>query len=594
MTASGLDSLRAIELCHGVETELGVALPMAWLLEGATPADLEGEVLRRLAEAPAGGESEKSEDGAPEAVSPGQRALWLLDRLAPKSAAYVLAGAARVVGDVGDAGDIDGAVLHRALDTLAARHPALRTVFAESAGEPVPRPIAGPAVEWLEEDGAVWSDEELARRLADRAYRPFDLAAGPLLRAGLVARGRLKPVLWLAVHHIAADFWSVEVLLGELAQLYRGAGRAEAAEAALPPLPPMPAMPPTQRATDAETQRLLAFWRAALADKPQVLELPTDRPRGRAQSFRGDWRTARLPADLTRRLRELGRAESATLFVTLAAGFGALLARTSGQDEPLFGTPTSGRGGRGTAELAGAVGYFVNPVVLAADLSGNPSAALVLARMRRTALAAFAHQELPFPLLAEQLAASPGRRAGGAERDPSRSPIFQAMLVLQGGRGPLGERLAALTLGAAGAHWELDLGGLRLAPLPLAPRGAQLDLTLACGLLPGETAGGEPAGLAAALTFNSDLFDGATALRLLGHFAALLDGMATDPAARVWELPLLSPAERAQLAAWGGDEGGAASAASAAPASASTSCSSSRRRARRRRRRSSPPVPARS
>jgi amino acid adenylation domain-containing protein/non-ribosomal peptide synthase protein (TIGR01720 family) len=559
LTASGLDSLRAIELCHVVETELGVALPMAWLLEGATPTDLAGEVLRRLAEAPAGGESEKYEDGAPGAVSPGQRALWLLDRLAPESAAYVLAGAARVVGDV------DGAVLHRALDTLAARHPALSTVFAESAGEPAPQPIAGPAVEWLEEDGAAWSDEELARRLADRAYRPFDLAAGPLLRAGLVARGRREPVLWLAVHHIAADFWSVEVLLGELARLYRAAGRAavaegaEAAEAALPPAP-RPPYATAHRSTDAETQRLLAFWRAALADKSQVLELPTDRPRGKAQSFRGDWRTARLPADLTRRLRELGRAESATLFVTLAAGFGALLARTSGQDEPLFGTPTFGRG---TAELAGAVGYFVNPVVLAADLSGDPSAAELLARTRRTALAAFAHQELPFPLIAEQQA---------AERDPSRSPIFQAMLVLQGGRGPLGERLAALALGAAGAaggtgsldlehlelgHLELDLGGLRLAPLPLAPRGAQLDLTLACGLLPGETAGGEPAGLAAALTFNADLFDGATAERLLGHFAALLDGMAADPAARVWELPLLSPSERAQLAAWGGGEGGA-------------------------------------
>ncbi len=329
---------------------------------------------------------------------------------------------------------------------------------------------------------------------------------------------------------------------------------AEAAEAALPPAP-RPPYATAHRSTDAETQRLLAFWRAALADKPQVLELPTDHPRGKAQSFRGDWRTARLPADLTRRLRELGRAESATLFVTLAAGFGALLARTSGQDEPLFGTPTSGRG---TAELAGAVGYFVNPVVLAADLSGDPSAAELLARTRRTALAAFAHQELPFPLLAERLA---------AERDPSRSPIFQAMLVLQGGRGPLGERLAALALGAAGAAGgtgsldlelgglELDLGGLRLAPLPLAPRGAQLDLTLACGLLPGETAGGEPAGLAAALTFNADLFDGATAERLLGHFAALLDGMAADPAARVWELPLLSPSERAQLAAWGGGEG---------------------------------------
>ncbi len=558
LTASGLDSLRAIELCHAVETELGVALPMAWLLEGATPAELADEVLRRLAEAPAGGESEKHDDGAPAAVSPGQRALWLLDRLAPQSAAYVLAGAARVVGDV----DVDGALLHRALDTLAARHPALSTVFAESAGEPVPRPIAGPAVEWLEEDGAAWSDEELARRVADRAYRPFDLAAGPLLRAGLVARGRREPVLWLAVHHIAADFWSVEVLLGELARLYRfagGAGGAGRAAGALPPAP-RPPFATAHRATDAETQRLLAFWRAALAGKPQVLELPTDRPRGRAPSFRGDWRTARLPAELTRRLRQLGGAESATLFVTLAAGFGALLARTSGQDEPLFGTPTSGRG---TAELAGAVGYLVNPVVLAADLSGDPSAALVLARMRRTALAAFAHQELPFAILAEQQA---------AERDPSRSPVFQAMLVLQGGRGPLGERLAALSLGAAGAaggsgsrdlehlepgHLELDLGGLRLAPLPLAPRGAQLDLTLACGLLPGATADGEPAGLAAALTFNADLFDGTTAERLLGHFAALLDGMAANPAARIWELPLLSPAERAQLAAWGGGEGGA-------------------------------------
>ena len=288
-------------------------------------------------------------------------------------------------------------------------------------------------------------------------------------------------------------------------------------------------------------ERLLGFWGEALAGAPQVLELPTDRPRGRSQTFRGGLVARGLPAPLADRLRALGRAESATLFAVAAAAYAALLGRWSGQDELVFGTPTAGRL---DAASAAVVGYFVNPVVVVADLAGDPTAAEVVRRVRCSSLAAFAHQELPFPLVAERLA---------PERDPARSPVFQALFLLQRGRGPLGRALAAVSIGA-GAPGPLALGPLTLEPIALPPRGAQVDLSLAVAEPEGD------AGLAASLTYNADLFDAATADRFLGHLAALLDGL-DRPEARAWELPILSPAERRAARRLGRERGRAAASA---------------------------------
>jgi amino acid adenylation domain-containing protein len=522
LTALGLDSLAAIEIQHEMESALGIVLPMTTLLQGVTLNEL--VALARDGLEAAGGPRERT---APAVfpLSHGQRALWYLDRLAPGNAAYILAGAGRIRGP----GAATSATLRNALAKLIERHPALRTVVeTDPAGEPCHRVLAAGDPPFQEVDGTGWSEEEWRRRLEMEAYSPFDLRQGPPLRMTLFHRPGGDDVLLMAVHHLAADFWSLEVLLRELAALVRGAS-------GLAPLT-------TTYADHVEDERrmlagprggqLLAFWREALGGELPQLDLPTDRPRPRFQTFAGSVLARRFDRDLGDRLKALGRGRGATPYMTLLAAFCALLQRYTHQDDLLVGSPTSGRASPGGAGTAGLVGYFVNPVVLRADLAGEPSFGGLLDRLRCTVLAAFAHQELPFPVLARHL------EAGG--HDPSRSPVFQTMFVfLQERRsGPGG--LAGFALGEAGAR--IDLGGMEIESLGLAPRGAQFDLTLWMAE--------EQEALHACLQFNTDLFDPPTLARALAHLAALLAGVTADPEAPLAALPLLSGAERQQTIEW--------------------------------------------
>ncbi|HVR08856.1 MAG TPA: amino acid adenylation domain-containing protein, partial [Thermoanaerobaculia bacterium] len=470
-------------------------------------------------------------------LSHGQRALWLLDRMVTGgNAAYVLGGAARVRGE------LDAARLRRALQTLVERHPALRTTF-EADGEQGVRVVrAAGSFVWTEEDAAGWSEARLAERLVDEAERPFDLAAGPLLRVALFRRADEHLVV-LAVHHIVADFWSLGVLVGELGALYRG-------EELAPPAGSYEELLQRQERLLAgpEGERLAGFWRSALPPGMPVLELPADRPRPPLPSFRGGARRLRLDHAVTAGLQALGRRSGATPFMTLLAAFLVLLHRHGGQERLLVGTPAAGRGaagGAGLSGLAGVVGYCVNPVVVQGDLSGEPDFAELLARVRDSALAAFAHQDYPFALLAE--------RQGG-ERDASRSPIFQAMFALYRERHERERGLGGFALGEAGAR--IVLGGARgpvLESVRLDRRSAQFDVSLLVAEL--------GSGLAGTLQFDGDLFDGATAERMLGHlgtmaaFLARADDChagARGPSIR--ELPLLGAGERQQLLVEWNDE----------------------------------------
>ncbi|HEV3073508.1 MAG TPA: non-ribosomal peptide synthase/polyketide synthase, partial [Thermoanaerobaculia bacterium] len=562
LTAHGLDSLAAAELAGAIETTLGVQVDLASLLEGPTLAQLGEQVLELVeASAAAATAGTAATPGArpPEPAAPrtaaappnryplshGQRALWLLDRLVPGgNPAYVLAGAARIrdLGGsrtsradkrrwpAGSSGKpLDVPRLRRALAALVERHPALRTTF-EQDGEDAVQVVhedADAAFLFLEEDAGDLSEERLTERLVEEAHRPFDLVRGPLLRVALFRRRldeRLDEILVvLAVHHLVADFWSMGVILRELGTLYRGRT-----------LPAPSASTGSLGAAGAATPAasLEAFWRSALPPGAPPIELPTDRPRPPLQTFRGGARSLRLDRGLTTGLYSLGRRAGATPFMTLLAAFLALLHRAGGQEELRVGTPASGRS---SPELAGVVGYFVNPVVVRADLAGDPTFEELLARVREAAIAAFVHQDYPFPLLAERL---------GGERDPSRSPIFQVMFVLYRERRRRERGLGTLALGEAGA--SLDLGGLVLDAVPLPRRSAQLDLTLAMADVDG--------GLAASLQFNADLFDAATALRLLHQLRALAAAVAAPrgaagggPRRRIRDLPLLGAAERQQL-----------------------------------------------
>ena len=334
-------------------------------------------------------------------LSSGQRALWWLDRRAPGSSAYVLAGALRVLGP------LDVPALRRAFETLADRHPALRACFSEGGGtdrEPLQRVLARRSPTFVEEDATGWDDAVLEARQADLAWKPFDLERDPLLRIAVLHRGPGEHRLLVALHHIVADFWSLGVLLAELSVLYRAAGE----EAGLPR--PSPVLAPLRtswaehvrrqesRLAGPDGSRLWEFWQRELRGRRLVLDLPTDRPRPKLQTFRGGSRSSRLDAERTDRLRALARERRSTLFVTLLAAFQTLLFRYTGEEEPPRRLADRGAG---SATVAGMVGYFVNPVALRGDLGGDPELTELLDRLRQTVLAALAHRAFPFPRLAE-------------------------------------------------------------------------------------------------------------------------------------------------------------------------------------------------
>ncbi|HEY0781314.1 MAG TPA: condensation domain-containing protein, partial [Thermoanaerobaculia bacterium] len=459
-------------------------------------------------------------------LSFGQERLWFLDRLEPGSAAYSLPFALAFEGS------LDPALLARSVAEVVRRHEVLRTTYAVT-GEGRPFQVVAdavatplPLVDLSSLPPARREAETRALAVAE-ARRPFDLARGPVLRLLLLARGAEDHVVLFNLHHIATDGWSMTILVAEVAQLYR------ALAAGLPS--PRPAGSagnggsaglaelPIQYADFAAWQReqlagpLLAaqieHWRRELDGAPATLELPSDRPRPAVQSFRGTTVAVHLPSALTHALRELGRRSGATLFMIVAAAFSTLLHRLSGQADVLLGTPIANRR---RSETEGLIGFFVNTLVLRGRFAdGGPLPfATVVARMRATALAAYAHQDVPFERLVEELK---------VERSLAHTPVFQAMLSFATEPG------------------VLDLPDLSLRPLELVPEAAKLDLELALA------EAGEA--LSGVLEISRDLFDTATGLRLAGQLAVLLEAAVAAPERPVALLPLLTAAERHQLLA---------------------------------------------
>ncbi len=527
----GLDSLAAVSLQQSIAEGTDIEIPLADLLAASGAAELTREILARLAAAPA---SRPAADPSPWPAEPageddlplshGQQALWFLHRLAPASGAYHIVAAARLARG----GEVDAAALGRALAALARRHAALRTTFHSRDGEPRRRvqPVLAPGFEVVAADGATAAEVEAL--LLRAAYRPFDLAAGPLLRVALVRGGSGGDRLLVAIHHLVADFWSMGVLARDLGSLYAAETGGPAAD--LPPIPVSFSQlveRDAARLAGGEGEALWRYWQERLAGAPTALALPTDRPRPPAPSDAGAVLRLRLPPAAAAALAGLARQHGATLFIALLAAYQALLHRHTGQEDLLVGVPAAGRAG---AERRDLVGYLVNPLAVRGKPAGERSFAELLAAARRETLEDFDHQAFPFPLLAERLR---------AERDPARTPIFQATLVLQRAGGAAPPELAAFAVGEPAV--PVALGSLALETLALPEPFAQFELALRAAELDGA--------LVLSLQYAARLFDAATMCRLLDHFARLLAAAAADPRCRLGDLPLLAAAERWQLAA---------------------------------------------
>jgi amino acid adenylation domain-containing protein len=518
----GLDSLAAVELQQTLARDLAVIVELGELLAGPTLRELARELADRGVDRAATTRiplAPMPESAAGSPLTHNQRALWFLQRLQPESTAYHVVAAAEVEPA------LELAPLRRALELLAGRHEALRLRFVESESGPLQRAAVGREIELSEEDATGWSAARLEAHLHAVADRPFDLERDPLLRIA-VFHGDPQVVL-LVAHHIVVDLWSLVVLVRELGDLYSRLSRGE--------VEPVAGAPALRYSDFAAWQRQLlageageahwAYWRGELAGELPVLRLPTDRPRPHLQTFRGGARAHHLNSGLLDGVRALARLHHTTPFTALLAALAALLYRHGAGEDLLVGSPMSGRG---AAELSELVGLFVNSVVLRSRVAGDLPFAALLGRVRETALAAFAHQDYPFPLLVERLRPA---------RDPGRSPIFQVMLSHESSPAAGGEELAAFALGEAGARAEV--AGLSLASRRLEHRAAQFDLEL--------IAAESRRGLGLTLVYNADLFDPTTAERLLERFTILLRGAFAEPRQRISDLPLLGGPERQQL-----------------------------------------------
>src|SRR5215470_13409805 len=447
-----------------------------------------------------------------------QQRLWFLDQLDPNSPVYNIAYTLKITGP------INADAIESSLNVVATRHESLRTSFASDGGQPVQIIHDTVRVPFRNVDlsslDASVREAEARRLIAEDANRAIDLTQAPLLRAMLLRLSEDEHYLLINIHHIVSDRWSMGILSRELGNVYERTLEGRLAELSELPL---------QYADYAVWQREwlkgdvleghLAYWKTKLQDAPPLLELPTDRPRQATESFRGEVADISLPANLAKRLNELSQRQGVTLFMTLLGAFQALLSRYSGQNDVVVGTAIANRS---QPELENVIGFFLNTLPLRTKLSGDPTFAEIISRAKETALGAYAHQDLPFEKLVEELR---------PERNLSHSPLVQVFFVLQ--NAPADVR-------------QLEALGMKAVPSGIKTVKGDLYLSMA------ETADG----LEGRLEYNTDLFDAATAERLLGVFRVMLEAVASNSELRLSQIPLLSQAERTRiLTEWNATDG---------------------------------------
>ncbi|OUL18945.1 non-ribosomal peptide synthetase [Nostoc sp. T09] len=438
-----------------------------------------------------------------------QQRLWFFTQLEPNSSAYNIPIAVRLTGK------LNIAALSKSINEIIRRHEILRTTFTVVDGEPIQVIGKGEDFTFPVIDLQALSTEQKQQKVfnlaALEAQKPFDLVQDSLIRASLLQLSATDYVVLLTMHHIISDGWSTGIFIKEITTLYTAFSQGK-----LSPLPELP----IQYADFAIWQRKwlqgevlptqLNYWKQQLGDNLPILELPTDRPRPALQSYNGATQPFQLSKSLTEKLKYLSQQEGATLFMTLLAAFKVLLHRYTQQEDVIVGTPIANRN---RAEIEGLIGFFANTLVLRTNLANNPSFRELLQQVREVTLGAYAHQDLPFERLVEEL--QPGRNS-------SHNPLFQVMFVLQNTTTE-----------------PIQLLELTLEELRLEKNTAKFDLTLS--LSETET------GLWGDLEYNTDIFTADRITRMLGHFQVLLEGIIANPQQHLSELPLLTANEQHQL-----------------------------------------------
>ena len=441
----GGHSLLATQLVSRIRDALDVELPLRILFDSPTVHGLstylgnENVETRILELKPRG---EQVQRNAPASFM--QQRLWFLDQLQPGNPVYNLVWSTRLRGK------LNFVALQQAVNAVVSRHEILRTSFIERDGSPtqlIADEVAAPVGRESFSNGA---GKNLGRRMIELAKQPFDLHNAPLFRVTVLRSSEHECTLMLVMHHIISDGWSMSVLFRELATAYNALRNNQT---------PMWARLPVQYADYSVWQRewlagdaldrQLVYWRDQLHDAAMVLNLPADRPRPVVQTGNGARVGRQFSASLTRALHDLSREESCTLFMVLLAAFDIVLGQYAGQQDVLVGTPIAGRN---RTELEGLIGFFVNTLVLRTDLSGNPSFRDLLTRVKKSALGAYAHQDLPFEKLVDEL---------NPQRDTSRTPIFQVMFNLHNEPGQ-----------------ALAFDGLEIKPVGVDRGTAKFDLTV--------------------------------------------------------------------------------------------------------------------
>jgi hypothetical protein len=442
-------------------------------------------------------------------LSYAQQRLWFFDQFEPHSPVYNLVNAVSLKGQ------LDVAALERAFNEVVQRHEALRTTFGFEDGQPVQiiapsQPVGLHVVNLMH---LVESEREIKVKglINEEAQRPFNLAKGPLLRVTLMRLKNAEHVLLLAMHHIVSDAWSLGIFVNEIVSIYEAFSKGQPS-----PLPELPIQYADFAVWQREwlkgevLERQLDYWKKQLAGSLPVLDLPTDRSHPALQTYNGASITFPLSPALSQSLKALGQAEEATPFMTLLAAYKILLYRYTGQEDIVVGTPIANRN---RWEIEGLIGFFTNTLVLRTDLSGNPNFRELLGRVREVALSAYAHQDLPFEKLVEELHPS---------RNLSHSPLAQIIFAMRDA-----------------SEYNIEIPGLSVNPLKGEVATAKFDLTLYIDDLGRELEG--------TFEYNTDLFNRDTIVRMIGHFVTLLEGVLAHPQEHVSSLPLLTEAEKRQL-----------------------------------------------